>query len=346
MANYGGRCSAVRVAMRSKLIPNLATVLLLAVTMTVALMLPVATAAPSFDTGGAGVIGGGGGEQTVIVQGSHSEVAGAGAQSVGVSPGGGAGGGGAGGGGGAAPTGPPTRNVPFDGGYWVENAEMGETTGVQVDLSNGPNWCADGGTGVVCRVITDTPLSPDIGMPATPVTLAQVTNIVTSAVTALQIRPIRLSIVPEPVSFPGGRTGLVGMNSWIAPDGDPPAPEEVGPLTRTMTSGAVTVSLNAINTGLLVNYGDGSLPYPCPVQSPRYQDIFGDLPSPTCNHHLGKTSILEPGQVFRPSVTSIWLVSWSAQTPGQTFTGVIPVTPTATTEVRVGELHVLVTPGQ
>ena len=193
-------------------------------------------------------------------------------------------------------------------------------------------------------MITDTPLSPDVGMPATQVTFAQVMNIVSAAVSALTIEPIDIGIVPEPTHFPGGRTGLVGNHSWVWVDR--PRESTVGPINRTVTSGVVTVSLNAINTGLVVNYGDGSLPYLCPVQSISYTDAAFDLPSPTCNHHLERTSIPEPGQVFRPSVTSLWLVNWSATTPTQTFAGVIPVTPTATTEVRVGGAAGAITPGQ
>lgn len=321
---------------------------LLLLTLLCSVFAPRAGAAPGVGAGGSDVVTGPGGGSVVTVEGSYTEVTGggvSGAQSAGVSPGGGSGGGGASvGGGGAAPAGPPTRNVPFDGGTRVENADTGEQVGVQVELSSGPNWCADGGAGVVCRVITDTPLSPDVGMPATQVTFAQVMNIVSAAVSALTIEPIDIGIVPEPTHFPGGRTGIVGNHSWIWVDR--PRESTVGPINRTVTSGVVTVSLNAINTGLVVNYGDGSLPYPCPVQSIPYTDAALDLPSVTCNHHLERTSILEPGHVFRPSVTSMWLVNWSATTPTQTFTGVIPVTPTAATEIRVGELQVLVTPGQ
>lgn len=284
-----------------------------------------AYAAPG-DSWGGGAVGGntvtaGGGYISVPSGGGGSGAApgmqtgGGGAGGAGaVGGGGGAGGGGAGAsGGGAAPanSGPPVlqRN----------------------SCSNLRNNCAPA------------PAAPGIDVPPTPVSLAEVMNVVSSAVSALQVEPIDIGITPQPAST--GAVGTIGFNSWLWVNN--PSERTVGPVNRTVTSGVITVNLNAVNTGLAVNYGDGlpTIPPVCPVNSIPYTDAAMDLPSPTCNHFLGKSSqgSGSGSDQFAISVSSLWLVTWSAVTPGQVFGGTIPITPTATTEVRVGEMQVLVT---
>ena len=81
-----------------------------------------------------------------------------------------------------------------------------------------------------------------------------------------------------------------------------------------------------------------------PVNSIPYTDVAMDLPSPTCNHFLGKSSQDQPGGVFRPTVSVALAGDLVGECPyGNFFGGTIPITPTATTEVRVGEMQVLVT---
>lgn len=299
----------------------------LAVTMT--LTAPYATAQPGAGGASADVLGSRAGGQTVIVQGSYTTVP---SPSAGVGPSSGAGtsipGGESasfGGGGGApAPSGPQQALFP------QPDGTLGVITQGQLDACAGLS-------------ITNCVQLPDTGIPGTPPAVIDVANLVNAAVTALQVEPIDIGIVPEPANSPGGRTGLVGMNSWIWVAN--PREATVGPINRTVTTGAVTINMNAVNTGLIVNYGDGlpTLPPLCPVTSVPYTDVALGLPSPTCNHFLQKASNLEPGGTFKVSVTSAWVVTWTAVLPGQVVGGTLPTTATATTDVRVGELQVLVT---
>lgn len=295
--------------------------------LTAAALPAISNAQPGTGAGGAGVFGGGGQGSTVVVGGTYSYVPAPGGMQSGAGQG-------AVSGGGSSPSVPPVRSVPTSNPDVVgqQNALTGGDSTWLIDQPDGTTMQCGGG-----RCIT----LPDAGIPPTPITLAEVMNVVSSAVSALQIEPIDVGITPEPAYL--GRTGLVGMNSWLWVSN--PREATTGPITRTVTSGVVTVSLNAVNTGLLVNYGDGlpTIPPVCPIAAPAYTDAALGLPSPLCNHFLQKSSMLEPGGVFRPSVTSLWVVTWSAVVPGQVFAGTIPVTPTATTEVRIGELQVLVT---
>lgn len=290
---------------------------------------PFATAQPGAGGASADVLGTQGGGQSVVVQGNFTTVP---SPSAGVGPSSGAGtsipGGESasfGGGGGApAPSGPPQVLFP------QQDGTLGVVTQGQLDACAGLN-------------ITNCVQLPDTGIPGTPPAVVDVANLVNAAVTALQVEPIDIGIVPEPANSPGGRTGLVGMNSWIWVAN--PREATVGPINRTVTTGAVTINMNAVNTGLIVNYSDGlpTLPPLCPVTSVPYTDVALGLPSPTCNHFLQKASTLEPGGTFKVSVTSAWVVTWTAVLPGQVVGGTLPTTATATTDVRVGELQVLVT---
>ena len=285
---------------------------------------------PGFGSGGIDVSPGmGNGGSNITVQGSYVQVPSASPGSGG-SPGAsaaGTGGGGSGYSGGgsdvvAAPTGPPVRE--------------------QLKA---------------CGRFTDcVPLSPDVGMPATSVSMAQVMNVVGTAVTGMQLEEPPMCWTPEPADFPGGRTGLVGKFSWAWLCPDQIRETNIGPVTRVVPGpGGVVVTATAVNTSVTINYGDGSPPVICPgalMPFTPYADIVdaspvtppSGMPSPTCGHHIEKTSITEPGGTFKVSATSAWLVNWTAAWPGGAAGGVVPVPLTSTYQQRIGELQVLVTP--
>ena len=306
-----------------------AMVLCLLVTGTILATSNSSGAQPGVGGGGVDVLGDGGSGANVVVQGSYVQVPSASPGSGG-SPGAsaaGTGGGGSGYNGGSsdvvsAPTGPPVRQ--------------------QLKA---------------CSRFTDcVPLSPDVGMPATPPSMAEIMNTVGIAFTGMQLEKPPMCWTPEPASFPGGRTGLVGKHawSWVCSDGAT-RPSAVGPVSRVVTTGLVTVTANAVNTGVLINWGDGSLPTLCAgalLPFTPYTDLVdaspltppSGTPSPTCGHHIEKTSIGEPSGVFNVSATSNFVVTWTASWPGGTVGGVTPVPLTSTYQHRIGELQVLVTP--
>lgn len=187
-----------------------------------------------------------------------------------------------------------------------------------------------------------TPSSPPQAV-VDPFTVAQ------ELVTGMQIRRIDIGIVPEPADTPGGRTGLIGMPVWLWDETLPPDSEHTrGPITRTATTGALTVNATAVNTAIVWNLGDGGIPVVCPmpaVNNMPYQDVFLDLPPITMCGRVApgwaKTSIDEPGGVFQVTATSLWVVTWSAVGPQGVVGGTFPLLPTASTTVRVGEMQVL-----
>lgn len=194
------------------------------------------------------------------------------------------------------------------------------------------------GPGISCNTIGE----PQGPVPSTP-SIVDIATAVQVAVTAANIQPIVIGITPEDVP---GRTGLVGMPTWLWVKN--PSENTIGPVQRTVTTGAVTVNLTGVLTSIMWNMGDGYGLFPCagPPVAPYvpYTDVMLNLPSPTCGYYYRRSSIDQPGGVWRVSATSMWLIFWSVATPTATVGGVIPLAPTARTQIRTGEMQVLVQP--
>ncbi len=199
------------------------------------------------------------------------------------------------------------------------------------------------------------PAAPGIEVPPTPPSMAEIMNTVSMAITAMQLEKPPMCWTPEPANSGGGqRTGLVGKESWAFMCPNDVRESTTGPVNRAATSGVVTVTANAINTGVLINHGDGDVqlcpgallpftPYTDAVDASPLSPASG-TPSPTCGHRLAKSSIGQPQDVFKVSATSNWVVTWTATWPGGTMGGVAPTPLTSMYDRRVGELQVLVTP--
>lgn len=291
----------------------------------------IAYAQPGIGGGGAGIYGGGGGGQSVVVTGTYTSVP-SGGGTTGSAPAAVSGGGG----GSAAPSGPPLEFVPTtdSGMTFVRNADTGAPMAMNVVNDDGTTWS--------CEAVGPCVQIPDVGLPATP-PVVDVMTVVGQAVTAMQLDPPRVGITPNPAST--GAVGLVGLPGWFwVAD---PRESTVGPVTRTAAGPGVVVNATAVNTSVIVNWGDGSVPSVCPgalLPFTPYTDAAQGLPSPTCGNIVyHKTSTTEPGGTFKVSATSNWLVTWTATTPNGTVGGVIPTPLTSRTEVRIGELQVLVT---
>ena len=194
-----------------------------------------------------------------------------------------------------------------------------------------------------CRLPVAIPGSPPTAV-LDPLTIAQ------ELATGMQIRRIDIGIVPEPANGPDSpRVGLIGMPVWLWDKTTGAGAENTrGPITRTATVGVLTVTATAVNTAVVWNMGDGGLPVVCPMPAVNNMpslDVDMDAPPLTgCGRFApgwAKTSQDSPNEVFPVSATSLWVVTWAAVAPGQAAGGTFPLLPTASTEVRVGEMQVL-----
>ncbi len=156
---------------------------------------------------------------------------------------------------------------------------------------------------------------------ADPMVLAQ------QAVAALQLKPVKMGMVPEDKP---GYVGLVGMPVWMWVDA--PDAHTYGPASNTATDGSVSVTIAARVVRTLWEMGDGHA-VTCTTAGTPYQDSNGKQPSPDCGYsysHQGTYTI---------RATTTWDIPWTAST-GQS--GTIPLTLTATRTVVIGEVQVLV----
>jgi hypothetical protein len=147
------------------------------------------------------------------------------------------------------------------------------------------------------------------------------------AVVALQLRPIRMGMVPEDKP---GYVGLVGMPVWMWVD--TPDPHTYGPATNTASDGSVTVTISAKVTKTLWEMGDGKS-VTCTTAGTVYKDSYQKQPSPDCGY------LYSTQGTYTIRATTTWDITWTVNT-GQS--GTIPLTLTATRTVAIGEVQVLV----
>jgi hypothetical protein len=147
------------------------------------------------------------------------------------------------------------------------------------------------------------------------------------------LKAIIIGIVPEPKP---GRIGLVGMPTWMWVA--QPSANTWGPITRTASAGGVTVTATAKVSKVVWSMGDGSS-VTCTSPGTPYQDSYGKRSSPECGHTYTRTSLGQPGDAYHVSATSYWVVTWA----GGGQTGIIDLDFTANTQIKVGEMQVLVT---
>ncbi|MDQ1535945.1 MAG: hypothetical protein QOE58_338 [Actinomycetota bacterium] len=162
-----------------------------------------------------------------------------------------------------------------------------------------------------------------------PIVLAQ------QAIETMRLHAIYIGIAPEPGA---GRMGYVGLPTylWV----DQPAATTLGPITKSATAGAVTVTATAHVESITWDMGDG---YTVRCAGSRakgtpYRAAYGANPSPTCGHQYQQPSSGEPGGEYKVTATSHWIIDWI----GGGATGTIEMDLTAATQIRIGEIQVLV----
>lgn len=186
------------------------------------------------------------------------------------------------------------------------------------------------------------------GVPATPEPVVDVMTVVGRALTAMHLDSPPMCFAPN-IDVTKA-VGVVGMYAWAWFCVTDLRESTVGPVHRTAAAPGVVVNATAVNTGVLINWGDGSLPTLCAgallpftpyIDAANTAGPPSGLMSPTCGHRIEKASTTEPGGVFRVTATSMWVVNWSAITPSGPMAGVIPAPLTSKYTMRIGEVQVL-----
>ena len=167
---------------------------------------------------------------------------------------------------------------------------------------------------------------PVAALPPDPTQLAR------QALASMALKAIQIGIVPDPKP---GSIGLVGLPVWMWTT---PTQQTYGPITRSASAGGITVTATAKVKTLVWSMGDGST-VTCVSPGTPYTDGYGKSDSPTCGHRYSRTSLGQSGAAYQVGATSYWEVAWN----GGGENGVINIAFTANTQVRIGELQVLVT---
>lgn len=135
------------------------------------------------------------------------------------------------------------------------------------------------------------------------------------------------------ITVPPERAGLVGVPVWLWTE---VTPTTWGPNSATASVPGLSVTATARVTQIVWDMGDGNSVL-CPTAgTPWYE---GGIESPTCDHIYDQPSFDEPNGAYTITATSTWQVQWS----GGGDSGVLTVTRSSSTTVRIGELQVLVT---
>ena len=139
------------------------------------------------------------------------------------------------------------------------------------------------------------------------------------------LQAIAIGIVPE--SAPG-RIGIIGLPSWMW--AQTPGENTMGPITRSATAGAYSVSATAKVNKVVWNMGNGDS-VTCSGPGTPYADSYGKASSPTCGY-----TYVRPG-AYTVTATSYWIVTWA----GIGQTGTIPLNFSRSTAITMGEVQVL-----
>jgi hypothetical protein len=134
---------------------------------------------------------------------------------------------------------------------------------------------------------------------------------------------------------------IIGLPTWLWVTD--PDEHTVGPITRSASAGGITVTATGALDRIVWNMGDGRS-VTCTGSSASgtaYEARYQDQPSPTCGHRYTQTSAGRPNEAYTVNATAYWTVTWV----GGGQSGTIPLTFTRSTQLRVGELQVIVTDG-
>ncbi len=186
--------------------------------------------------------------------------------------------------------------------------------------------CLFGGGGSSTSGWVVLPAAPD-GFAAASVTPAE---LATRAVDTLELQGPDIGIAPPP-----GSTGLVGVPVWLWTD---VSPQTWGPASATASIPGLSVTATAKATQVVWDMGDGTT-ITCANPGTAYSIDYGGVESPTCGHVYTRTSAGQPDNAYPITATTTWQVSWT----GGGASGVLTVTRTSTSSIRMGELQVLVT---
>lgn len=166
--------------------------------------------------------------------------------------------------------------------------------------------------------------APSAGAAGAPVLVDPVT-LAEEAIDSMNLRAVDIGITPPEGA---GSYTLLGIPTWMWVED--PTPRTWGPIRRSASAGAVTVSADAKVRRVVWDMGDGTV-VSCGKGTP-YTAAYDDGLSPTCGH-----TYQSPG-TYQVTATSSWEVDWA----GAGQSGTITFTLSRDATVWVREAHGLI----
>ncbi|MBF0816277.1 hypothetical protein E4U02_07625 [Microbacterium paludicola] len=123
-----------------------------------------------------------------------------------------------------------------------------------------------------------------------------------------QLRGIDIGMAPEVNPDWGHRRSYVGIPVWLWVEN--PQPLTWGPYSETATLGGQTITATARVSSAVWNMGDGRT-FACGAGT-AYNEGYGLADSPTCGHRYLQTSENQPGDRYRVSATTYWVIEWTS----------------------------------
>lgn len=165
-----------------------------------------------------------------------------------------------------------------------------------------------------------------------PVSPAEVQNLAAHVVQTMNLQGVGVGMAPTPTSKDPNSIGIVGLPNWLWVDS--PSPQTWGPITRSASSGALTVSVTATVTKVTWTMGDGSAPIVCTTKGTPYAVTWGASPSPTCGYSGYRVQ-----GTYQVSGVSHWAISYTSNVG---IGGTLVLDLTSTASVTIGELQTTV----
>ena len=172
---------------------------------------------------------------------------------------------------------------------------------------------------------TPTPAKPS----SPPVSARQLQSLVIQATEKLQINPIRIGIVPNPIEKKPRAMGFVGYPVWMW--ADQPDVTTWGPTSVTATAGEISITATAKVTKVVWDMADGTQ-VECRSPGHRWTTTTPeDKKSPSCGHVYQKQG------TYPITATAHWDINWH----GHGEEGTLHLTRTTSATIVIGELQVV-----
>ena len=202
--------------------------------------------------------------------------------------------------------------------------------------TNAQGQCIETGQQLACNRFTQTALpdAPNIraagdpaAAPAAPAITPQQAAYIASA--RIRLTPPTPRIGPSP-DLNQWKMAAVGYPLWLWADGT------LDPAPATDSVADLTVALDARLVKVVFDMGDGHK-LTCTNLTTRWdRSVKPGIPSPTCGYAYPEPSL--PQGTYTVTANTVWAIDWTINDT----TGTIPFYQSASTQIPVGELQVLV----